>query len=362
MNKRFIAIIVLGISFSVFLLMKPWRNHEITAAEPESTSIEAAWEKKSPGARPAVPGQPPLKNASAPIAVSPEITKDCREFWQDLRALDLAKTSLFEKGPEAFPDPARCKQLPPSFDMAQKVFNEKCRQKFDPKQKLAREHDCKVAAFTYRAMTTEYLTRTTSPKDIDDPRILTDKLYAQFATQPASALEVAERLRELEPDNYPALQATIFSRLSIAMNPNNEGKLDDKFYSDLRAELTRAQSLNETNKYNDWQLKEAEILVSYRERNNPEVVHEKAQALSQSDPKSGLGPYYLSWHAFKTGNPEEGQKYLAEAIRREPNNPRYQSAGAFLKKVPDFYTDPTKKGTPFISNFFTQLMVSPDVN
>ncbi|NBX77086.1 MAG: hypothetical protein EBQ92_11065 [Proteobacteria bacterium] len=248
-----------------------------------------------------------------------EVTPECLEFWNTLRGFDLTR------GQSEFPDikaatkSERCSSVPPALKNLHDHFNKTC----GPKANSAQ---CLVALYYYRAGLSDFLTRNLKVEQINDPKVLIDKMLANREINPELSVKAAEKLSELEPSLYEARKAQVLGQLFLATkqasgaNGDAWGKLDDA--------IRRAKELGNS----DPELLEAELMSELFRSNNTARAQEKAKEAAEDFPNEWRGPYFAAWALFKDGRGQEALDYLVEAQRRDPGNARVRETLEGIKK------------------------------
>jgi len=240
-------------------------------------------------------------------------SKECNEFWGALRSLDLRVQQ------DEFPDikqqtqSEKCTEVPVNLKNLHDHFNRMCGKKVDSQQ-------CLVAAYYYRAALTDLMTQGLSISQINDPKILIDKMLANREINPLLSVQAAERLAEIEPRLYEARKAQVLGRLFMA-SQNKEGNSETDWGA-LETAIERARELGES----DPELLEAELLSNLFKGSNGKGAEEKAREISEDFPREWRGPYYLAWALFQEGRGQEALVALNDALLRDPDNQRIQKA------------------------------------
>ena len=274
-------------------------------------------------------------------AISPEgkdVTQECLEFWNTLRGFDLSR------GQTEFPDiksaskNERCSSVPAALKNLHEHFSKTCGSDANSAQ-------CLVALYYYRAGLSDFLTRNLKVEQINDPKILIDKVLANREINPELSAKAAEKLSELEPSLYEARKAQVLGRLYQATKEAPAGNSD--IWGKLDEAIQKAKELGNS----DPELLEAELMSELFRSNNTAHAQEKAKEASEDFPNEWRGPYYAAWALFKDGRGQEALDYLVEAQRRDPGNVRVKEALEGIKKGD---TKPFKGGISFsdLSQYF----------
>ncbi len=237
-----------------------------------------------------------------PLSKTTAISPVCEALWKQISALDM--TLKFTPPPAS-----NCKDLPPPLDRFHALYSQSCATKDD---------NCFSALYQYRAAITHFTTLGMDLGSIRDMRILVDKLMATFERDPKLAAAIADRIVELEPDNYPAHKAGLIA--SLISDPQADG-MQRRLDNLRRLETGDAAAQDEL-----------EIFLGVMKDNDPEATFERASDLNDTNPKSAVGPYFMAWAASKRGNRDESLAHVKECIKRDPKNPRYQKTYQALQQ------------------------------
>lgn len=267
-----------------------------------------------------------------------EGTPECIEFWNALRGFDLTRGQTEFPDIKAVTKSGRCNSVPAVLKNLHDHFNKTC----GPNENSAQ---CLVALYYYRAGLTDFLTRNLKIEQINDPKVLIDKMLANREINPELSVRAAEKLSELEPSLYEPRKAQVLGRLYMATkeasgaNGDAWGKLDEA--------IRRAKELGNS----DPELLEAELMSELFRSNNMVRAQEKAKEAAEDFPNQWRGPYFAAWALFKDGRGQEALDYLVEAQRRDPGNARVKEALEGIKKGD---ANPFKGGISFsdLSQYF----------
>ncbi|MBI1861001.1 MAG: hypothetical protein HYR96_08790 [Deltaproteobacteria bacterium] len=236
-------------------------------------------------------------------------TQGCIQFWNDLRALDT-------RDRKGLPEGGRCSSIPPELTQRHEAYLKEC-----VKSQRSDSFECEQALLTYRVHLGEWLTQNTKLAEIHDQKVLTDKLMARLDLHSNTKVtEVAKRLLELNPDMMPAAQALLTSALMEAQEAIGNPR-DDR-WSAVEEALLR----NEKISGNARQAMDVSLMVEQQRYRDPIRLREKASEVSRSHPELGIGPYYAAWAEKQNGDEVRAKELLEEAVRREPNDPRFREA------------------------------------
>jgi hypothetical protein len=224
-------------------------------------------------------------------------SEECRQFWSAIRELDLRVQQ------DEFPDikqatnSEKCTQVPASLKSLHDHFNKVCGKSTDSQQ-------CLVALYYYRAALTDLMTKDIPLGQINDPKIVIDKMLANREINPVFSIQAAERLAELEPKLYEAKKAQVLGRLYLSSR-NKEGSSEADWQA-LDKAISQAREMSET----DPELIEAELLSELFRASDGKLAEEKARALfpvgsvyinasNSTNPSTLLG--FGTWVAFGSG-------------------------------------------------------------
>jgi len=297
---------------------------EVETAKPESSSPknEISPPQKRADQTKALQGprEVPIVDEKAPQS-SPE----CKDLWRDLLKTDLSDKARLSGGGEAMPDPSRCKNGDPRFKAYQAQYKKYCApDKSAPALSAEdRARGCLVASLYYRSAIVDLMTEDQPLANISDVRVLTDKLFAQFESNMPNSVKIAERLLEVDPQNYAAAEMSVMAQLYQA-------ELGKAGPGDARWEAAE-KSLEKVKELlpDAPQTHELDIFLTLKKTGDPELVRTKALALDKKFPKLHMGPYYEAWAEYKLGNDKTAERLLGEAKKRAPQNPNVQKAPPF---------------------------------
>jgi len=248
-----------------------------------------------------------------------EGTRECIEFWNNLRGFDLTRQQSEFPDIKTITKSDRCSTVPAPLKNLHDHFNKTCGPNANSSQ-------CLVALYHYRAALTDFLTRNLKIEQITDPKVLVDKVLANREINPELSIKAAEKLSELEPNLYDAKKAQVLGRLFMATK-NSAGTNEDAWGA-LDEAIKSAKELGGS----DPELLEAELMSELFRPNNLQRAEEKAKDASEDFPGEWRGPYFAAWALFKEGRGQEALDYLAEAQKREPGNSRIKEAIEGIKK------------------------------
>lgn len=237
------------------------------------------------------------------VGLRNKISRDCQRLWSEVSLLDL--DSKFVP-----PTPGSCSGLPAPLDAYHFLYVEHCKKK---------DATCLSALHQYRAQITHFTTRDSDLSTIRDPKVLFDKLMATFERSPADAARIADRIIELDPDNYPAHKAALLATLLTSQNA--KGNPNHPVWESVLGRLEIIQKMETTDEASQ---AEIEIFVTAIRDNNAERVLERASEMESRFPRAGFIPYMKAWAENEKGNRAGALSYLNEALSRAPDNSYYQ--------------------------------------
>jgi tetratricopeptide (TPR) repeat protein len=258
-----------------------------------------------------------LPRAPIHVQASATLPAACLDFWNQLRGLDMSQADLSLPA-----TPAACDKIPAELAKWHQQFLLAC-------ASGKRSPACDAALYDYRANLTEAMTSQTPLKEIADPRVLTDKMVARLLhdnSNPEQVADVAERLLELNPGLPEAIHADAVSRLNAAQLA--AGKPDDPRWQSAEKALDQMSAIKDSDPRSYYETKLYEDFLRYMD---PDKELDQAEQVDREHPELGVGPYHEAWAEFQNGDKQKAQEMLQEAIRREPNNPRYQATLEGLK-------------------------------
>jgi hypothetical protein len=221
----------------------------------------------------------------------------CRAYWKALSELDLNTAFHYPPNPEQkLPAPEGCQETPPALHSLHAQADRACKNLYDFKNPLTKEawiqaaESCQSALFHYRAGVTNFATKDLEAKNIHDPKIALDKMFASFESDPAKSAEMAERLMELRPDFQQAAMASVIGRFLDAFK--NAPARDAERGNDPRWEKTEnaLRRAREMVANDDFQMVEAEVLIATRGLGSTGASKEHRLEKSRRIPSSGNRP------------------------------------------------------------------------
>lgn len=335
-----VAFVLLG------LAMWSWQsdlfNTEVTTIAPDHAILPDKVAGPVPAARQAEIKKMYREPRKMEIPEKPEISSACRSLWSSLMALDLIEI-------DKLPLLGGCE---PPTDLAnyQKNYREACLEKKDTKA-------CYSAAFFYRAYVTEFLTRDQRIDQISDTKILLDKLFAKFLTNPISAAEVADRMVELLPDYYPAAQAAVFSRLLDLLKGDLKPNPDSAEFKRVADGLEKLRQMNP----DDPQNVELDLFMASLKQDSAQQVKDLTAAFEKGSANPAVTAYYIAREQYKLGNAEAGAQWFAKARELAPNDQRMKETADKIKANPNFYKSKNEKERAVFTATFTFNLQSPDL-
>lgn len=282
------------------------------------------------------------------IPAGTPISAECRQFWKDLLALDL--------GDPHRSNPATRQCTPPDeLNKLQENYQQNCLTK--PITTDPQRQQCFLSLFYLRAYVNDYLTRDTPLDQIADAKVLVDKLFARFLKAPNSAVEIADRLLQVEPNFYPAAQASALAALlDYYQVPESARSADNPKFQALRAKLEDLQRRNP----DDPQNFEFDIMVSTLDNENLSEVRNKAESMRHAFPQSAKPAYYLAWTEYKSGNAAKGWEWLQMARKLAPEDATIRETEARIRKNPDFYKSADRKQSSVFQSILSFNLQLPD--
>lgn len=269
----------------------------------------------------------------APIAIeNPEVSEACKAYWNELRAIDFRELTQFPPKADLLPSSENCATVPQSMANIHSKLLASCQGIESAYHEDMSETDWKVLSsqcyeslYLYRAMITDFATQQIPYAQMTDPRLVSDKLILRFEESPAKGKEAAKRLLELEPEMMAAKKALFISEFDDALK-NASGSGDEKW-------LAVSEALDRLRDSDDPEILEMRIGAEIFQYGDPDRVEQVAEEISKNHPERGVGPYNLAWAANKKGNREEAIRWVEEAIRRDPSDPRYRQTLSTLQQA-----------------------------
>lgn len=307
MLRVILALIVVTLSVLWFLRRAPGEGTkagEATAVSKENVPLAAA-----PASAVPTPRKEALLGARKPLAApaSAGFSEPCLKFWNDLRGMNLNQKDT------ALPVPTGCaEQLPPQLQRWHEAYRQSCG--------AARTPECDQTLIGYRAAATEELTRNTPLGDIRDRDVLADKMLARLQGKAAGVADVADRMLDLDPSSKEAAQAASMLRVQDAKSAA-VGKPDDPAWKKVDETLERA---SRTMGSDSRAVLESRLFAENMRYLDPDRLRDSASDVSRTHPTLGVGPYHQAWAELQDGNRARAIELLEEAVRREPNDPRFR--------------------------------------
>ncbi len=252
------------------------------------------------------------------------IPQVCADYFSAVRGIDLKVLKIYPPKSVPIPRPDQCKDLPKSLVELNKHYLEACAvltkssEELTEKIWFASVPPCATAVFHFRAELTQFLTREMSIEDLEDPKILLDKMMATMSDKDyRTNLAVASRLLELEPSLVPAIQSQVLSRLMLAQT-EARGNPNDPKWTEVEQGL---QKLAELGGANSKQVLEWQLLISISRNPDPEEVRRYAERMAAQYPEWGLPYYYQAWMLYPKDS-TGAKKMLEQAHQKDPEDLR----------------------------------------
>jgi hypothetical protein len=260
------------------------------------------------------------------------VSKPCRASWDSLSALDLQRFQ--EGGDAALPmelvETCSGENLPGQFTGPMQLFKDSCSafaNSGDPTGRAV----CYQSMVFLRSVIADFDSPGKTAESIASPQLLADKLIASLFGDLTQGLPYAQKLLELEPNSVPA--AKIAAVLEMVSLDSGRGSVSPE--SAGRA-LERAFRLDPENAPFYEKLQNAVDLAAAPDE---AARIEVATKIAQSEPSSPQKTYLASYVAFKEKRFNDASKLLADALKKEPQNPDFLQtqkdlAGHLKRKTP----------------------------
>ncbi|MGK5086549.1 hypothetical protein WDW86_03245 [Bdellovibrionota bacterium FG-2] len=185
------------------------------------------------------------------------------------------------------------------------------------------EDPCLSSIISYRCQITDWLTRDQKTEDIQDPRVVYEKIFAMAQTPKQKNYKrlasLVERAQELTPDLPGNGKMAVVTKIAEANQEHDP---------DLRAALFRnldaAVDLALLSSPEDKELAEASLYIKSKGLTDMEALESQANRLAQSPSFQALGNYYLAATSWRSKYLEKTRDYLRKAIEIDPMHPRFQ--------------------------------------
>lgn len=277
------------------------------------------------------------------------ISQACTDYFAAIRGVDLRLVRTFPPKSPPFPSSDTCKDVPKGMGDWDLAYREACAPLMKPAvdltQKIWFENlpPCVIAIFNYRAQLTHLLTRNIPIEDIDDPKVLLDKMMAGMNGSDYHLNEkVAERLLEVEPTFVPAAEMIVLARFMIAQS-EARGNPNDKKWEDLERSL---QKLIEVGAITSLQVTEWQLMMALSKNPDPEETKRYAERIASQYPDWSFPLYYQAWAVYNQQDAQGARKLLETARKIDPNDTRAKEA---IEKI--YKKDPMPFRTEFTVKF-----------
>ncbi len=256
----------------------------------------------------------------------------CAELWNQLQIVDLEKVAS-GSDESTLPHALTCIPSDPTLKDLHNEYAKECAPLWSiqaKNQKPTAEllNKCISTAILYRAFANDFRTQNEEISSIDDRILLLDKLLSSLTIKKdfTKGLEIADRLLRLEPDLYLSAKAKVVATFmqSLAQNENQPSD-----WKKVEEALADAKDFG----FADTDLIDLEFFLKTRGLQLSEGFRPLAQQIQNENKNLGIGEYYLSAIEWKLGNKDIAQDYLAQALKKEPENERYRTTLSEMKKV-----------------------------
>ncbi len=277
------------------------------------------------------------------------LSQACADYFAAIRSVDLRLVRTFPPRSSPFPLSETCKDIPKSMGDLDLAYKVACaplmKANVDLTQKMWFDGlpPCMIAIFNYRAQITHFLTKGIAIEDIDDPKILLDKMMAGMnGTDYKLNGKIAERLLEVEPTLIPAAEMIVLSRFMVAQT-ESKGNPADKKWEELEHSLAK---LIDIGAISSKQVTEWQLMISLSKNPDLEETKRYAEKIAMQYPDWSLPLYYQAWAAYKSDDVSGARKLLESARKLDPSDPRPKEA---LEKI--YKKDPSPFHTVFTVSF-----------
>ncbi|MBF0364410.1 MAG: hypothetical protein HQK50_02500 [Oligoflexia bacterium] len=349
-NAQNILILLAFVVTLLFISFWPFQESDNAGAAKISTPKSNLWSKKK------IPQEvsPPLESASLTLKQlfrdgrtsgysSPQIingfSDECIEYLSQILEIDLNNFSLSSVNDLTTIIEHSCQKLPHFISSIRNEVIESCREFFASEQvKREKERKCYNKIFLYRATISDHFSRKMSIEQVEDPKILIDRLFARTAAKDyQDARKVAQKLSFIYPYFYfPEKANAIFlmSDLLTRKRGNNHKNKVKAGIEELELSLERLQNIQEETETIDGEFEEMKLVSrSIFARFDLEVLEEEYKGYAEQYPNSSLGAYYLASVYHKMGKRDESIANIKIAIKLNPQEKRYHQTLQLLEKA-----------------------------
>ncbi len=346
MKFKVIAVLFLaaGLAFLLFMKFKPSNTSQEISPSTSEPKVTLKNRLQNPAPK-------PLLTNAVELAKSESFNPDCIAEIQSVAELDLNQVSanlVFELAKNS-----KCNSLPAYLTEAQKLFASTCGVETSTNITEA----CAAALFLYRSLITNFATRDTDPKDINDPKILFEKIYAKLNQSEidfASITPLTERYLELEPDSKEVQRIALLTRLFELESNSNAQKDNTALKTELEAIFDKYSDQSTTS---DPKVLELGIYLRTNGFTDLQSLLNESQKIITTRPEfSDLGHYLRSSVLWRDGKKTEALEEVQKALALKPKDPRYLETLTKLKKM-----EPGEKGA-YSMSFDASLSVDLNKN
>lgn len=262
----------------------------------------------------------------ADIQKTMAISLACKPYASEIQKLDLLQmmkdraTVSYQMLPAL---PRDCQFQDKRTAAALKSFLERCQPKERASEPITEE--CSSHLFMLRAALTRQLYSDRVLGDIDDLRVLTDMMFAEFVPPQEGempnyqdAKKVSERMLEIDPQLFVAAKVSSFVDVIDGLVRKSQGQASPQFWEQAQKTLDRAKTLNP----NDPALAEVEAAIE-TQGFDPTLTQSYIERVHQQGRESGSSWYLKAYTEWKLGKPDDARASLKRAIALSPGNSQY---------------------------------------
>jgi tetratricopeptide (TPR) repeat protein len=345
MKFKVIAVLFLagGLAFLLFMKFNPSNTSQEISPSTSEPKVTLKNRLQNPASK-------PLLTNAVELAKSESFNPDCIAEIQSVAELDLNHVSanlVFELAKNS-----KCNNLPAYLTEAQKLFASTCGVETNTNITDA----CASALFLYRSLITNFATRDTDPKDINDPKILFEKIYAKLSQSEIdfeSITPLTDRYLELEPDSKEVQRIALLAKL-FELESNSNNQKDNALKTELEAIFDKYSDQSTTS---DPKVLELGIYLRTNGFTDAQSLLNESQKIITTRPEfSDLGYYLRSSVLWRDGKKTEALEEVQKALALKPKDPRYLETFNKLKKM-----EPGEKGA-YSMSFDASLSVDLNKN
>ena len=254
-------------------------------------------------------------------------TEDCKGYVAEVQKLDLIELErnhyklsyqLVPKQPEV------CRFVDASMNQMIQDLSRTCKPTANDSEAISEK--CASSLFRLRAAMTRQMYHARPLSTIRDMRVLTDLMFAEFATIDNTTMpdlrrakNIADRMLELDPKLYVAAKVGAFAEVIDAMSKKqkNTSMIAEEWVAAAHA-VENAKQLNP----NDETLEDAEMLVK-TQGFEPKLALDYSNKMIAKRSENAKAWYLKAYAEWKMGAREKAQISLTKASSLAPGNREY---------------------------------------